>query len=299
MKICVLGGTGFVGSHLVEQLTRLGHQVLVPTRAPERHGAMRVLPGLQLVLQDPADPSGLRRHCAGMDAVVNLIGILNERRSGEFARVHVDTARRIVDACEGVGVPQLVHVSALNAAADAPSRYLRSKWQGEALVARARVATTIFRPSVLFGRGDRFASQFAKWLPRAPGWFPLARAEARITPLYVGDLVRALVRVLGYHQAFGRAYELCGPKTYSLREWVEYIARLKGLTTRVVPLSPVLGRAQAFVLEHVPGKPFTRDNYDTLERDAVCSGVWPPLFAPAPLSPESLLPSYIRPQHAV
>lgn len=298
MKVCVLGGTGFVGRHLVEQLTRLGHQVLVPSRAPERHGDLRVLPGLQLAMLDD-DAAGLRRHFGAVDAVVNLIGILNERRSGEFARVHVDMARRIVDASEGVAVPQLVHLSALNAAPDAPSRYLRSKWQGEALVARARVPTTIFRPAVLFGRGDSFTSRFARWLPLAPGWFPLARAGARLAPLYVGDLVRAIVRVLGYHQAFGQVYELCGPKTYSLGGWVEYIARLQGRTTRVVPLGPRLGRMQALVLEHLPGKPFTRDNYDTLGRDALCAAAWPPLFAPPPLSPEDVLPSCIRPDPPV
>ena len=293
MRICVLGGSGFVGRHLVERLVIDGHEVVVPSRNPSAHRDLLVLPGVRLVTADFHTTLALRRHVSGMDAVVNLIGILHERRGGDFARIHVDIPRRVAEACEAAEVPRVLHVSALNAAANAPSRYLRSKWQGEAAFAGARFATTIFRPSILFGPNDSFTTRFASWLALAPGFFPLPCADARVAPLHVADLARAMIRALDARQSFGATYDLCGSVTYTLRQWVEYIANLAGRKVRVVALGPRLSWLQASLLERIPGRPFTRDNYRTLLVDAVCRSPWPALFAPDPVSPPEIMPSYL------
>ncbi|MHB1514461.1 MAG: complex I NDUFA9 subunit family protein [Acidiferrobacteraceae bacterium] len=297
MRICVLGGSGFVGKYLVERLTGEGHEVVVPTRDTIAHRDLLVLTGVRLVTADLHSPAALRRQFSGMDAVVNLIGILNERRSGDFARVHVDIPRRVVEACEAAEVPRLLHVSALNAGMDAPSRYLRSKWQGEVAVKGARFAATVFRPSVLFGRGDSFSTRLASWIRFAPGVFPLAAAESRFAPLHVADLVRAMVAALRARKTFGATYDLCGPVTYTLRQWVEYIARLQERHVRVVALGDRLSWFQAWLLERMPGQLLTRDNYLTLRVDAVCTTPWPPVFAPLPEPPAHILPSYLARSH--
>ncbi|MHB1587526.1 MAG: complex I NDUFA9 subunit family protein [Acidiferrobacteraceae bacterium] len=298
MRICVLGGSGFVGKRLVEQLVMGGHEVVVPSRNPSAHRDLLVLPGVRVVTADVHTTLALRRQVSGMDAVVNLIGILHERRSGDFARVHVDIPSRVAEACEAAEVSRLLHVSALNAAANGPSRYLRSKWQGEVAVTGARLATTIFRPSVLFGPGDSFSTRFASWLALAPGFFPLPCGDARVAPLHVADLVRAMVRALDARQSFGATYDLCGSVIYTLRQWVEYIADLAGRRVRVVALGPRLSWLQASLLERIPGRPFTRDSYRTLLVDSVCPSPWPPLFAPAPAPPTEIMPSYLTvPSH--
>ncbi|MHB1951640.1 MAG: complex I NDUFA9 subunit family protein [Acidiferrobacteraceae bacterium] len=293
MRICVFGGSGFLGRHLVERLTTAGHEVVVPSRDPARHRDLLVLPGVRLTQADFHAPLAVRRQVSGMDTVVNLVGILHERREGDFARVHVDIPRRIAEACEFAEVPRLLHVSALNASANAPSRYLRSKWQGEAAVAGARVASTVFRPSVLFGAGDSFSTRFASLVDFAPGFFPLPCSETRLAPLHVADLVRAIVRSLDARQSFGATYDLCGPVVYSLRQWVEYIAALKGRRVRVIGLGPRASWLQALLLERLPGRPLTRDSYRSLLLDSVCPSPWPPLFAPPPVPPTEIVPSYI------
>jgi NADH dehydrogenase len=273
-RICVLGGTGFVGRHLSARWTRLGHTLRVPTRSRARHRDLLVLPGVSLVQGDVHDPQALRAFCEGCDTVVNLVGILNERgRDGRgFRTAHVELAQKVVDACAALGIRRLLHMSALGAGAGAPSHYLRTKAEAEEIVRGAPgIAVTVFRPSLIFGPDDSFLNRFARLLRLPSPIFPLPRADARFAPVYVGDVVEAYTRALDDPRTAGESYELCGPRAYPLREIVGGIAQALSLRRRIVPLPDALARLQARVMDFVPGKPFSTDNFRSLTIDSVCA----------------------------
>ncbi len=276
-SFCVLGGTGFVGSRLVTRLVADGHRVKVLTRNRERHRHLLVLPELNLVNANVHDARELAVQVEAADVVVNLVGILNERgRSGAGFRVaHAELARKVTRACRSAGVTRLLHMSALPADAQAaPSHYLRTKGEAEQIVRSecgSAIDYTIFRPSVIFGPGDSFINRFAHLLRLLPFAFPLARASARFAPVYVGDVVEAMVRCVRGGAASGRSLELCGPEVFTLREIVSFTAQTLRLRRWIFGLPDFLGRAQAFFLDFVPGKPFSIDNFRSLTVDAVCS----------------------------
>ncbi len=293
--VCVLGGTGFVGRHLCARLIRSGYRVRIPTRRRERHRDLLVLPGVELVDADIHDPQALAQVFAGCQAVANLVGILNERghRGLVFQHAHVDLARKVVDACQSRGVRRLLHMSALGADATADtSFYLRSKAEAETLahtLSGPELAVTSFRPSVIFGPEDSFLNRFAGLLRAVPGVFPLACAEARFQPVYVGDVADAFVKAMNNPETHGQRYELCGPRAYSLRELVRYTASLIGVRRLIVGLPDWAARLQANIFEYVPGKPFSRDNYRSLQRDSTCPEDAP--SCPTPL--EAIAPTYL------
>lgn len=280
-KACILGGTGFVGRELARRLTARGYQCHLPTRRAHRHRDLRLVPGIQLHPLDSLDQPSLTQAFAGCDLVVNLIGILNESARSRFQQVHVELVERVLAAAREAEVPRLLHMSALHAcspgqesaAAHPPSEYLKSKGAGEALAlsAQAPVATA-FRPSVIFGRRDSLLNRFAGLIDWTPGFFPLACSGARFAPVWVGDVAEAMVRALDRADSPGRAYDLCGPRVFSLRELVEYTAKLRGRKIKIIELSDKAAQRQARLFERLPGKPFTMDNYRSLQMDSVCTG---------------------------
>ena len=297
-KVCVLGGTGFVGRHLCAELARrkLGMRVL--TRRRERRRDLIVIPNLELVEADVHSVADLSVKMKGCDAVVNLIGILNESRgSGKnFASVHGELPVKVAEACVYNRIDRLVHMSSLGADANAPSQYLKYKAEGENAVhrwAEKGLHVTSFRPSVIFGPEDGFFNRFAQLLALSPLVFPLACPDARMSPVFVEDVTRAFADSLDRKSTYGQRYDLCGPKTYTLRELVEYAALISGVRTRILPLGDTLSRLQARVLEWVPGKPFSRDNDLSLQVDSVCESNGFAAFGIQPTSLECIVPSYI------
>ena len=298
-RVLVVGGSGFVGRYVVAQLSAAGHFVGVLTRRRARAGHLLLLPTVQVVEGDPHDDATLARHVRGMTAVVNLAGVLHERGRDTFARVHVELPRRLAAACKNAGVSRLLHMSALRASADAPSRYLRSKADGEAAVAASGVAWTTFRPSVMFGREDTFLTLFAS-LARWSPVLPLAAANARFQPVYVADVATCFVRALGDNETIGERYGLCGPKVYTLAELVRYVAETTGYPRPVVPLSPGLSMLQARFMEWLPGPLLTRDNLASMQVDNVCEAGFPARFGVVPAALEAIAPGYLAPaaQHS-
>lgn len=293
--ICVLGGSGFVGRHLVNRLTRDGYAVRVPTRRRERHRGMLVNPRVNLVEADINDPGSLKAQLDGCQAVVNLVGILNESRAGGFRRAHVELAAQMVETARAQGVERLLHMSALNAdPAETGSRYLQTKGEAEdAVHAAAGLSVTSYRPSVIFGPDDSFFNRFAQLLRLSPGLFPLACPEARFAPVYVSDVAEAFARALQDAATVGQRYELCGPHSYTLQALVEYTARTVGLKRWVVPLGDGLSRLQARVLEKVPGKPFSMDNYYSLQKDSVCTADGLARLGITASAVEAVVPQYL------
>ncbi len=292
--ICVLGGTGFIGTSLVSRLIDSGRRVKVLTRHPERHRHLQVLPGLSLIEADVHDPEALASHFKGCDAVINLVGILNEKRhdGSGFRQAHVELARKTLEACKAVGITRLLHMSALNAdAGSGPSHYLRTKGEAENLVHTfaTGLAVTSFRPSVVFGPGDSFLNRFADLLRTAPLALPLTCPRARFAPVYVGDVSEAFMQALEDKASFGQRYELCGPREYTLKELVGYAAGLMGMKRRIVGLPDWLSHTMAVFFEYLwPGKVFSLDNYHSLQKDSTCvSG------ARCPTALEAVAPTYL------
>ena len=295
--LCVLGGSGFVGRHLVPALHDAGHTVRVLTRRRERHRELLVLPRVTVDEIDSGDTEALATAFAGCDAVINLVGILNEKgRDGTgFEAAHVALPERVVAACRSAGIGRLLHMSALNADPEGPSHYLRSKGRGEALVHAAHgadLAVTSFRPSVIFGPGDGMFCRFAGLLALAP-LFPLACASARFAPVWIGDVVPCFVQALDDPATFGERYDLCGPEVWTLHQLVEYTARESGMSRWIVPLGDDLSRMQAWFMEWLPGKPFSRDNIASTTVDSVCSGPFPAVFNRVPATIEQVVPGYL------
>jgi uncharacterized protein YbjT (DUF2867 family) len=275
LSIVVLGGTGFLGTRLVARLIKDGHQVTVLSRDREQHKHLLVLPGLTLENCDVYQEAQLSERFRGKDVVVNLIGILNERgfSGAGFRRAHTELMQHILNAARSAGVARLLQVSALKAARGAPSHYLSSKGEAEKLIRDQNTPLdwTIFQPSVMFGPGDSFLNRFAKLLAAIPFALPLARPNARLQPVFVDDVVNALRRCLHGGASSHQTYELGGPQVYSLREIVSLVAQLTHHRRWIIGLPGFAGRLQAFIMNFVPGRPFSGDNYRSLTVDSVSS----------------------------
>ena len=300
-RVLLIGGTGFVGRHLCEHLVRLGYSLTVPTRRAAQAAAIQHLPRLTVLQADVHDETVLRSLLPGHDAVVNLVAILHGKETA-FEHVHVDLPAKLARAALGTGVRRLVHIGALGAepaaAETAPSRYLRSKSRGEAVLQAAAgqgLQLTVLRPSVIFGADDRFLNLFAR-LQQVFPVVPLAGAHARFQPVWVEDVARALVHCLQDARTAGQAYELCGPQVYTLRELVQLAGRAAGVPRPVIALPAVLGRLQAALMELAPGEPLmSRDNLDSMRKDNVATGRVPGIKALGitPTGPGAVAPGYL------
>ena len=268
-RIVILGGTGFVGSHVVPRLHADGHTITVLSRNREQHRELAVLPRASVVTADVYDGDVLRRHLAGADTAINLVGILNERGSdgSGFRKAHVELTGTLIGACRAAGVGRLIQMSALRAG-EGESHYLKTRGEAEAKVKSSPLAWTIFRPSVIFGPGDGLFFRFAQLLRMTPV-LPLARAHAKFAPVYVADVAEAFARAIAHRHSAGHTYELFGPRVIELGELVHWTAQLIGKRRWIIALPDPLGAMQAYVGEWLPGKPISRDNFRSLKLDSV------------------------------
>jgi NADH dehydrogenase len=300
----VVGGSGFIGRHLVAALVARGARVTVPTRRRERAKHLILLPTVDVVEADVRDDATLTRLATGRDVVINLAGVLHSRRGRpdergpndygpDFAQAHVELPQALVTACRDAGVKRLLHISAIGADPAAPSEYLRSKGIGERVVLAADdLGVTVFRPSVVFGPEDRFLNLFATLTKLFPV-LALACPEARFQPVYVGDVVRALLAALPENDSHGRAYALAGPQECTLREIVAFVCHVTGRRRLIVGLPDSLATLQAWMLEHLPGPLMSRDNLRSMQVPSVSDSPFPFGIVPAPL--EAMAPTWLAP----
>lgn len=307
MRVLVIGGTGFIGQHLVARLVKAGYKVHVPTRRYAKGRDLLVFPALTLFEADVHNDADLHKLLSDVDAVVNLVGILHSKPGtpygADFERVHVELPRRIASACRHLGVPRLLHVSAMGADPQGPSAYQRSKAAGEAAIKSEFAAYpegkyTIFRPSVVFGPEDTFMNLFAKlarWLPV----IPLAAAKARFQPVYVRDVAKVMVNALDNPLTYGKTYDVAGVSQYSLAELVQLAARWSGRPRRVVAMPRFIGYLQALFFEVLPGEPImSRDNLDSMQVDNISNERLAPELGVVPTPLESVAPAYLRKRKA-
>ena len=301
LNICVLGGSGFVGSELIARLVRKGHWVRVPTRNPGHGQHLRILSTVELITANVHDSRTLGQLLAGMDVVINLVGILNQSGRATFRSAHADLAAKILVAARNAKVRRLLQMSAVGADREhGRSRYLRSKGEAEALIraAAAHLDFTIFRPSVIFGPRDSLTNRFASLLRLPGGFLPLARSQARFAPVYVGDVADAFLRVLEDRGSFGETYELCGPDILTLEQLVRMTAAVANLPCHILRLPDPLGFLQAALLGLLPGKPFSLDNFRSLSADSVCTQNGLARLGISPRHMMAVLPFYLGPYTA-
>jgi len=288
-KVLVLGGSGFIGRHLVARLARREIRVTVPSRRRERAKHLILLPTVDVVQADIFDPAVLERLVRGQDAVVNLIGILH----GNFARAHAELPQAVVAACRAAGVKRLLHMSALGADVNGPSEYQRTKGVGERAVLDAKdLEVTVFRPSVVFGPEDRFLNTFAA-MARFMPVIAVPCPQARFQPVYVGDVASVMTSALEDTAAHGQVYELGGPRQYALKELVQLVCALTGRRRLVIGLPDWASRMQAFMLEKLPGHLMTRDNYRSMQVPNVTRATLP--FGLVPQTVEAMAPTWLVP----
>lgn len=295
MNILILGGSGFVGSAICAKLAAQNHNVTVVTRKRDNARALFMLPTVTVVEGDVFDSATLDRFAHGKDAVINLVGILNQKKRGGFERAHVVLTDSTVAACKRAGVARYLHMSALGASKDGPSEYLSTKASAEEIVRASGLDATIFAPSVIFGRGDSFLNRFAKLIALTPPFAPfvLPGANAIFQPVWVEDVAGAFVDALKDKSTIGMRYELVGPKQYSLRELVRYVMQLKNDHHLIVGLPGFATSALAALMQFVPTQPLTPDNVKSMSVENVSDAPFPKFAGGRAVPLEQIAPTYL------
>lgn len=293
-KITVLGGSGFVGSSLVAKLDAAGHQVTVITRRRESAKHLILLPKVHVIECDLDEPHHLRDLLEGSDVVINLVGILHQRGKSTFEQMHHQLPRRVAQLCVELGIPRLLHMSALQASSSAPSQYLRSKAAGESAVNEfsKKINITIFKPSIIFGRGDNFFNMLAtlvKWLPI----ILLAKPDAKFQPIWVEDVASCFVNAMDNTATYGKTYELAGLQVYSFRSLVQKVMQLLNLQRPIIGLGDKLSMLQGLMMELLPVQLMSRDNVRSLSVDSVSAQPIAPELGVTLKPLEAVLPEYI------
>jgi len=293
-EICVLGGSGFVGSAIVARLDAAGYSVKVLTRRRDKARHLLLLQNVKVVECNVLDYQALASALKGADAVINLIGILHQSRRMSFDTMHHQLPAQLAKICADSGIKRLLHMSSLQADKNAPSQYLRSKAAGEAalLALQDKLNITIFRPSVIFGRGDSFINLLATLIKLTPVIW-LAKPNAKFQPVWVEDVASCFVASLENTASYGQTYELAGPKVYTFRELIQKVMSTLGKKRLIIGLNDTLSYAQAFTMELLPVKLMSRDNVRSMEVDSVSASPFPALFGVVPTSLEAVIPEYL------
>lgn len=265
-KISVLGGNGFIGTNLISTLVSQNYHVTVLVRKRENAKHLWPLPLTDIVEYENTVPS-ISRLIAESKTVVNLVGVLQSKVGNpwgiEFENAHVKLTSNLVESSKLSGCKNIIHISALGTSKDAPSMYLRSKAEGERILQDSDFNTTILRPSVVFGPGDKFLSMFAKMHKFLP-FIPLASYKSLFQPIYVGDLIRIIKFCIENPSKNHRTYDCVGPEVFSLGELVNIAGIITKKQKPVIPLPNILARIQAFMMEKIPGPTLlSRDNLDS------------------------------------
>ncbi|CAM2139543.1 Complex I NDUFA9 subunit family protein [Pararobbsia alpina] len=296
--VAVLGGSGFVGASVINRLVARGHKVKVATRRRSHAQHLLMLP-VDVVETNIHDTDRLVQFVSGCDAVINLVGVLHggtgDPYGPGFSVAHVELPQKLVLACRAAKLRRIVHVSALPADPEGPSMYLRSKGDGERVLREARdLQMTIFRPSVVFGPGDRFLNTFAD-LQRLFPVIPLACPDAKIQPIFIGDLADAIVNSIDLDLTLNNTYDVAGPRVYTLEELVHYAGLAIGRPRKIIRMPTSLAHLQALTFEMMPGEPpITRDNLASLTVPSTSDVRLPPELGVQLTSLEAVATDYLR-----
>lgn len=284
--VTVLGGSGFLGRHLAQELLARGARLRIASRHPDRAFSIKPLGTLgqvQFARVDVTKPETLTAVLAGSDAVVNLVGAFG----GDLDAVQGKGAGLIAAAAQAAGVAAFVHVSAIGADAGSDVAYARTKGEGEDAVRAAHPSATILRPSIIFGPDDQFVTRFGDLVASLPV-LPVFAPEAKLQPVFVDDVAEAIANALGDPVAHGgKLFELAGPEVITMLELNQRIAAAEGRNCHFAVLPDAISGLIAAVTGWLPGAPITSDQFRLLKAGSVASGSAPGLadlgVAPRPL----------------
>lgn len=299
--VTIFGGSGFIGTQLTQDLARRGYRIRVAVRRPDLAGHVRMFgfPGqIHPVQANLRYPDSVKAAIEGADIVVNLVGILFEKGKQRFHTVQTQGAKTVAEIAKIARVERLVHMSALGASEDSPSRYARAKALGEKEVLNAFPEAIVFRPSIAFGPGDGFFNLFG-FLARMSPVMPVISGKTRFQPVYVGDVAEAFARAADGEVRPGRIYELGGPEIETMREIIDRVLEVTHRRRMVMPVPTAIAKPLASVISILPKPLLTPDQVVQLGIDNVVSdearrqkrtfesiGI-------APVTMDAVLPSYM------
>jgi NADH dehydrogenase len=284
--VVLLGGSGFFGKHVAQELLSRGARLRIVSRHPEQAWALKPVAALgqiQFVAADVTRPERLEPAMAEAAAVVNLVGAF----SGNLDALQGKGAGRIAAAAKAAGAEAFVHVSAIGADADSPVDYARTKAEGERAVLEAFPTATILRPSILFGPDDNFLNMFAGLIARYPA-HPVFGPRARLQPVFVDDAAEAVAIAVGDPRSHGgKTYELAGPEVLTMLELNQRIAKAECRERTFFELPDFVSGAFASATGWLPGAPLSADQWALLKAGNVAGGKLPGLqelgITPKPL----------------
>jgi NADH dehydrogenase len=295
MKVLVAGGTGFVGAHLIRELRRKGHTVVILSHQRSRSSEE----GIVIVRGDVTDPVSVGAAAWGCDTAINLVGIIREIPAKEvtFQNLHVLATRNMVNAAKEAGIRRYLQMSALGARKDAVSNYHQTKFAAEKYVRASGLDWTIFRPSLIFGPKDAFVNMLADQVRKFPVIPVIGDGSYRMQPIHADDVARCFVQSLGMPETVGQTYELCGPDRFTYLQMLATIGRALGKSSVTTVKSP-LGLIKSVVpfLQKIPAFPLTSDQLQMLIEESICDGAWRKTFAFEPVRFEAGIREYLRKQ---
>ena len=296
--IAIFGAGGFLGKHLLRQLTKLDYRVKIATRNPYLKGYLKPLgnPGqIELFKTNIFDPEDIKQVLRNCDLVINLVGILYETRKQKFKQVHEQFPYMLANLCNEFGIKNLVHISALGVKERHTSEYMRSKLQGEKNIKEYFKASVILRPSLCFGNEDKFFNTFASIAQFSPALPLIGGGKMKFAPIYVGDVAKAIVKALELNNSESEIYELGGPENYSFKELMKILLNEIKKRRFLIPIPFGLAKFQSYFLQMMPNPLLTPDQIEMLKYNNIVSGEYPTLkdLGISGKTIQSILPKYI------
>ena len=296
--IAIFGAGGFLGKHLMRELTKLDYRVKVATRNPYLKGYLKPLgsPGqIELFKTNIFDQESVKQVLKNCDLAINLVGILYETRKQKFNQIHSQFPHLLSNLCNELGTKNLIHVSALGVRERHTSQYMQSKLQGEKNIQDNFKPSVILRPSVVFGPEDKFFNTFASIAQFSPVLPLIGGGKTKFVPIYVGDVAKAVVKTLDLNNSEPEIYELGGPKNYSFKELMEILLIEIKKKRFLIPIPFGMAKFQSYFLQMMPNPLLTPDQVEMLKHNNIVSGDYPTLkdlgVSGTPI--HSILPKYI------
>ena len=279
-QIAVFGGGGFLGRHLIRELTKENYRILVATRNPYLKGYLRPLgnPGqIELIKTNVFNSEDVKKVLKNCDIVINLVGILFETRKQKFNHIHSQFPYLLSNLCNEMGIKKLIHLSALGVQKGHSSKYIQSKLQGEKNIQENFKSSVILRPSIIHGPSDRFFCRFATIAQLSPFLPLIGGGKTKFAPIYVGDVSKVIVKSLELNNSQPKIYELGGPENYSFKELMEILLKEIKKKRLLIPMPWGLAKFQSFFLNMMPNPLLTPDQVELLRYPNLVSGDYPGL----------------------
>ena len=297
--IAIFGAGGFIGKHLMRQLTKLDYRVKVATRNPYLKGYLKPLgnPGqIAFLKTNIFKPGDVKQVLKNSDFVINLVGILHETKTQKFNQIHAQFPYLLSNLCNEFGIKNLIHISALGVKEKHTSKYMQSKLQGEKNIQETFKPAVILRPSVCFGPGDKFFTTFASIAQFSPILPLIGGGKTKFAPIYVGDVAKAIVKALELNNSEPKIYELGGPENYSFKELMEILLKEIRKKRFLIPIPWGFAKFQSFFLQMLPNPLLTPDSVELLKYPNITSGDYPTLkdLGITGTAIQSVLPKYVQ-----